>query len=646
MMPAVTGDFDIDRTRSLPPCRLQRTLTAKLNLDENAAPLAELQVSGATFKVKDRAGEKEILKGIDLTIQGGETLAILGPSGAGKTTLLELMTLQLKGGEVAGTVKLNGRELTADMFRDHAFYVEQYDTHWAFLTCREIMEYSAGMFMQEATKAEQAEKVNLMMVNLGLEGCSNTRAGNEFFKGMSGGQKKRLTLGLALLKGAALLFLDEPTSGLDASATSSVMRFLDKMAHEAGMIAVATIHQPSTEVFMSFSSVMFMANGRVAYHGKPQQIQNHCGNIGFPLPEQTNPADHFINLVNSDFAGQEQVDRVVEQCVQTHPKIRYSADDVPQESQKRFCSQLCTLFRRQALISVRDPSVYFGRMASFLIANSLFAVVYWNARELSQEYVIPRFFLLGWLGAVPTLLSAVGVYAFNQQFKLMSKEVKNGLFARRTYLLTTIALEVPYVVLMALSAVVIPLYVVSTGNWAELLSTILVMVSALWCFECLAQMFGILFTNPLTGMLGMLALWIVSFLFSGIFLKPDQIVWFLKDAVYLMPLFYCFRALHHVQFLGTLWDGAELSDVVPGFKCTQPGPCYGRTGEQVLKSLSGMFVSSEQDTVTRDIAVILLMGLLVKLVSISIMVARTRGSKPGASPVQKVLEEATSSEEV
>jgi hypothetical protein len=260
--------------------------------------------------------------------------------------------------------------------------------------------------------------------------------------------------------------------------------------------------------------------------------------------------------------------------------------------------------------------------------------------------VIPRFFLVGWLGAVPTLLSAVGVYAFNQQFKLMSKEVKNGLFARRTYLLTTTALEVPYVVLMALSAVVVPLYVVSTGNWAELLSTILVMVSALWCFECLAQMFGVIFTNPLTGMLGMLSLWIVTFLFSGIFLRPDQIVWFLEDAVYLMPLFYCLRALHHVQFLGTLWDGAVLSDVVPGFRCTHPGPCYGRTGDQVLKSLSGMFVSSEQDTVTRDIAVILLMGLLAKLVCVGIIMVRTRGSKPRASSVQKVSEEVMSSEEV
>jgi len=233
-----------------------------------------------------------------------------------------------------------------------------------------------------------------------------------------------------------------------------------------------------------------------------------------------------------------------------------------------------------------------------------------------------------------------------KKLELMSKEVKNGCFPRSSYLLVTIALEVPYTLLMALSAVVIPLYVISTGNWAELLSTTLVMASALWCFERLAHMFGVIFTNPLTGMLGMLALWIVSFLFSGIFLKPDQIVWLLKDSVYLLPLFYCFRALHHVQFSGTLWDGAELSDVVPGFKCAQPGPCYGRTGEQILKNLSGMFVSSEQDTVTRDIAVMLLMGLLAMLVSMIIIAARTRGSKHGASPVQKVCEEATSSEEV
>merc|ERR1712151_549140 len=131
------------------------------------------------------------------------------------------------------------------------------------------------------------------------------------FKGLSGGQKKRLSLGIAMLKGPSILFLDEPTSGLDAAASASVMGYVNQIAKDAQMIVIATIHQPSTQLFKSFSNVLFLANGRVAHHGPPSMVKTHCIGLGKPVPESTNPADHFMRLINGEFVSRAEVDHVV-----------------------------------------------------------------------------------------------------------------------------------------------------------------------------------------------------------------------------------------------------------------------------------------------------------------------------------------------
>jgi ABC-type multidrug transport system ATPase subunit len=83
---------------------------------------------------------------------------------------------------------------------------------------------------------------------MGLAGCADTLIGNEFVQGLSGGQKRRLSIALALIKQPKLLFLDEPTSGLDAAAAAAIMRFITDLAKQQNLIIVATIHQPSTKV--------------------------------------------------------------------------------------------------------------------------------------------------------------------------------------------------------------------------------------------------------------------------------------------------------------------------------------------------------------------------------------------------------------
>jgi ABC-type multidrug transport system ATPase subunit len=589
-----------------------------------------LQVSDANFVLK---GGKVILDKVCLSVQSGELLAMMGPSGAGKTTLLELMTMKLSGKLATGSVTLNGEPLLVDAFHKYAALVEQYDSHWGFLTCREAMNYMARLCIPSSTK--RVERVQSIMEKLGLLECADTKAGNIFLKGMSGGQKKRLSVGLALLKSPKLLFLDEPTSGLDAASTKACMKFLDDVAKRDSVIIVATIHQPATEVFMAFSSVLFLVNGRVAYNGPPSEVESYCGTIGKPLPPLTNPADHFISLVNSEFVGRDQVDAVVSAWPKS-ASASISVADLEQlvpPARPGTLAQCWILFCRRALLSVRDPTLYIGRMIVFLLANSFFAIIYIKARDREQKYAVSKFFLISWFLAVTSMFSVVVVFAINAEFNISQKEMHIGLARTRAYIVSRMLIQYPYMLLLSLSALGVPAYAIANFNPDGFAMSLLTMTAMLCGFEFCGEAFGIIFKNPLIGMLAAVGLWFCAFLFSGDFLNPDFIIWPFRVLCWCLPLRWSIRAMNYLEFHGTEWEGAELNSVSPsGFVCpgaNSPLNCFGRTGDQVLNSLMQQFGNlSTEDTVAEDIAYCLIIAAVFKIIAIVSIVLKTRWIVP------------------
>ena len=124
----------------------------------------------------------------------------MGPSGAGKTTLISSLTLDALYGKATGSVTLNGVPLTDAMFQQHCYVVKQHDNHWPYLTCRETLQYAAQLYQTPADELEA--RVNGIMHKMGLEVCADTRNAS-----LSGGQRRRLSIGLALLKRPTVLFL-------------------------------------------------------------------------------------------------------------------------------------------------------------------------------------------------------------------------------------------------------------------------------------------------------------------------------------------------------------------------------------------------------------------------------------------------------
>ena len=215
------------------------------------------------------------------------------------------------GGVSTGEAMLNGNPLNTESFTTDCFVVTQQDNHWAFLTCEETVSYAAQLYLGK-DGAGVRDVVDTVIRKMGLESCRSTKVGNPFIQGLSGGQKRRLSIALALIKQPTLMFLDEPTSGLDAAAAANIMREITTLAQEENLCIVATIHQPSSKVYQRFDQVMILSGGREAFCGKVGDTKPYFEKLGYPLVDDTNPAEFFLDLVNDDFVDQAEVDKILD----------------------------------------------------------------------------------------------------------------------------------------------------------------------------------------------------------------------------------------------------------------------------------------------------------------------------------------------
>ena len=255
-------------------------------------------------------GWTPILDGVCEQVCGGSLLAIMGPSGSGKSTLLSLLTLSQRNGRATGKVTLNGHNIDSKILREHCAFVPQDDHLWPFLTCRETLSFAADFFLSQSFQERQTE-VDRLLKELGLEKCANTLCGNKFLKGLSGGQKRRLSLAIALIKRPTVLFLDEPTSGLDSASAKWIVAFLKQYVKQEGVAAICTIHQPSTAIFKEFDSTMLLSGGRVAYAGPAAEAAGYFAEaLATPVPKEHSPAEFVLEIVNSDFGDAQKKQEV------------------------------------------------------------------------------------------------------------------------------------------------------------------------------------------------------------------------------------------------------------------------------------------------------------------------------------------------
>lgn len=262
---------------------------------ENVVYKIKVQKSGFLKKSK-KAEDKEILKGISGMVVPGEMLALLGPSGGGKTTLLTALGGRL-GGNLSGTTTYNGKPFTNAMKRNTGF-VTQDDILHPHLTVLETLVYTALLRLPKTlSKDDKVRQAEAVITQLGLSRCRNSIVGGHVVRGVSGGERKRVSIGQEMLINPSLLFLDEPTSGLDSTTALRIVSTLSELVSGGRTIAM-TIHQPSSRLFYLFHKVILLCEGSLLYYGKGSLALDYFSTIGFAPSVAMNPADFLLDLAN------------------------------------------------------------------------------------------------------------------------------------------------------------------------------------------------------------------------------------------------------------------------------------------------------------------------------------------------------------
>lgn len=260
-----------------------------------------LSFSNVCTSVEDR----KILQNVSGKVKPGEIMAIMGPSGAGKSTLLNVMSGRLKPD--SGEVCINGKKLTKQLKRKIC-YVLQEDIFFSHLTLKETLTYSAMLRLPDTmSRKEKQEKVEEIVDTLDIRKCLDTVIGSAEVRGLSGGEKKRANVGCELITDPSLIFLDEPTSGLDSSNAFNLMSTLKNIAVVKNKTVVASIHQPSSQVFFMFDKLLLLCNGQIAYFGSPSEVLDFFDEIQLPCEPHYNPADFILEKVNADKDLQDRI---------------------------------------------------------------------------------------------------------------------------------------------------------------------------------------------------------------------------------------------------------------------------------------------------------------------------------------------------
>lgn len=240
---------------------------------------------------------RAILNGVSGLVRPGELLAMLGPSGSGKTTLLTALAGRLPG-KISGNISYNGQPFSSSMKRKTGF-VSQDDVLYPHLTVLETLTYAALLRLpKKLTREEKIEQAELIIVELGLTRCRNGVVGGPLLRGVSGGEKKRVSIGQEMLVNPSLLLLDEPTSGLDSTTAQRIIATLRGLAR-GGRTVITTLHQPSSRLYRMFDKVVVLSEGCPIYCGQAGRVMDYFGSIGYvPGFNFMNPADFLLDLAN------------------------------------------------------------------------------------------------------------------------------------------------------------------------------------------------------------------------------------------------------------------------------------------------------------------------------------------------------------
>ncbi|KAF4315253.1 hypothetical protein G195_011224, partial [Phytophthora kernoviae 00238/432] len=380
---------------------------------------------------------KQALHPMTGIIKPGSMTLILANPGAGKSTFLKALAGKLQNNsktEIGGEILYSGlRDEEIDLIKLVGL-VDQTDNHIPTLTVRETFKFADLCVngrpedQPEGMRDIAALRTELFLQILGLENCADTVVGNALLRGLSGGERKRVTVGEVLVGGQSLFLCDEISTGLDSAATFDIIKSLRTWCKTLGGSVIVALLQPTPEVVEQFDDILMINEGHMVYHGPRTEILDYFEERGFSCPPRVDPADFLIEVVSG--RGQRYANNVVEKnalplssedfnnlfCQSNifkktsedfrkdfnehqfeKPEDFKNAKSVMNLARSKDASEFglafipstLLLLNRQKLIWLRDPPLLWGKLIESLIIGLVMGMIYY---DVDSKYYLRMIF--------------------------------------------------------------------------------------------------------------------------------------------------------------------------------------------------------------------------------------------------------------
>lgn len=457
------------------------------------------------------------------------------------------------------------------------------------MTVRECLEFAARLKLP-GTEEEKMGRVNFLIQTLKLTKCQNTRIGGPLVKGVSGGERKRTSIGVELITDPSLIFLDEPTTGLDSFTATSVMETLGDLARKDNRTVISTIHQPNSDIFEMFDRLVLLAKGKIIYFNMANKSVQYFNEIGYMCPELSNPCDFFMSMMSKEsieFDQEEQEEGAIgldnaaievayENLIKFFDESYHKSslknnaseihpDCLPLSSssvsvQTPFCYQFNLLAKRNFLNIVRLPQTSYVKLITTCVTALFAALLFWQA---GAYIAIDEGTRVMYNQAFQNLQGALFFMTMNVSFNAIQnvilifpderpvflREVNNNMYGVSPYFWAKVFSEMPFAILTPSLFGTIVYWTVGLNPTAEkFFMFILTLILIYNASSGYSLIISASFSDKQLAVTLTPVLIIPFMLFAGFFVSSSSIPIFLKEFEYLSIFKYGYQALMKIQF--------------------------------------------------------------------------------------------------
>lgn len=568
------GDTNLEVPRAIPFILSFKNLTYSVKVRRKARLLEILpRWQPHSLGTEDRVpGEsrlftttKTLLNDISGEARDGEILAVLGASGSGKSTLIDALANRIAKGSLKGTKTLNGEVLESRMLKVISAYVMQDDLLFPMLTVEETLMFSAEFRLPRSlSKSKKKMRVQALIDQLGLRNAAKTVIGDEGHRGVSGGERRRVSIGIDIIHDPIILFLDEPTSGLDSTSAFMVVKVLQRIAR-SGSIVIMTVHQPSYRILGLLDRLIFLSRGQTVYSGSPMNLPLFFADFGHPIPENENRTEFALDLIR-ELEGSPGGTKSLVEFNKSWQNMKHSRKEEDRHGSlslkeaisasiskgklvsgatsssgaspnsmvptfaNPFWKEMVVLSKRSFMNSRRMPELFGIRLGAVVVTGFILATMFWQLDD-SPKGVQERLGFFAFAMSTTFYTCADALPVFLQERYIFMRETAYNAYRRSSYVLSHSLVVLPSLIFLSLAFSALTFWAVGLdGGFSGFLFYFLIIFASFWAGSSFVTFLSGVVPHVMLGYTIVVAILAYYLLFSGFFINRDRIpsywIWF------------------------------------------------------------------------------------------------------------------------